>query len=267
MVAFRAGFGVAFGFLIGATGASATGGSPTPVPPSTTSVTVTAAPAASNVPAPVAAAAPTVAPVVAPVVAPKPKPVITLSAKIDLTSQTVTVSEHGNTLHVWKISSGTQDFQTPTGTFRPQWMAKMWYSKKYDDAPMPHSVFFHDGVALHATQATHLLGRPASHGCVRLAPKNAEKFYALVQKHGMAQTQIQVFGEPKFAPVVAKRDRQDQMAQTGAAVPRMRQGRYLSAYAPIASPAPVGGSWFGTNPYRYPGDPMPVRQIYRYGTR
>lgn len=263
MVAFRAGFSVAFGFLISATGASATSESPPPVVPANPSITAPAAPQASIAPAPAVA----VAPVVAPVVAPKPKPAITLRAKIDLTNQTVTISEHGNSLHVWKISSGTQDFRTPTGTFRPQWMAKMWYSKKYDDAPMPHSVFFKDGVALHATQATHLLGRPASHGCVRLAPKNAEKFYALVQKHGMTQTQIHVFGEPRFAPAVAKRDRQDQMAQTGAAVPRMRQGRYLSAYAPVASPAPVGASWFGANPYRYPGDPMPVRQIYRYGTR
>jgi len=192
---------------------------------------------------------------------------VTLSAKIDLTSQTVTVSEHGKTLHIWKISSGTQDFQTPTGTFRPQWMAKMWYSKTYDNAPMPHSVFFHDGVALHATQATHLLGRPASRGCVRLAPKNAEAFYALVQKHGMAQTQIQVFGEPRFPAVASRQTPQDQFTQGGTSAPRIRQGRYLSTYAPVPVPAPTGGSWFGTNPYRYPGDPMPVRQIYRFGTR
>lgn len=197
----------------------------------------------------------------------KPKPAVTLSAKIDLTSQTVTISEHGKQIHTWKISSGTREFQTPTGTFRPQWMAKMWFSKKYDDAPMPNSVFFKDGVALHATQATHALGRPASHGCVRLAPANAETFYRLVQKHGMAQTQINVSGTPKFGPAVAK-SAPPAPGETYAAAQRLRASRTATAggyYLP--TPAPTSGSWFSANPYRYPGDPSPVQRVYRYGTR
>ncbi len=100
-----------------------------------------------------------------------PKPVATtLQADINLTTQQLTVTAGGKVLHVWPISSGRQGYETPRGSFRPQWAAKMHFSKKYDDAPMPHSVFFNGGIATHATQATGMLGRPASHGCVRLSP-------------------------------------------------------------------------------------------------
>ncbi len=133
-----------------------------------------------------------------------PKPAITLQAKIDLGRQTLTVSEHGKMVGSWKISSGVSaEFATPRGVFAPEWMSKMWYSKKYDDAPMPHAVFFKGGAAIHATQAVGRLGTPASHGCVRLAPGNAETFYKLVQRHGISHTQISVFGNPAYPTYVA----------------------------------------------------------------
>ena len=72
-------------------------------------------------------------------------------------------------------------YVTPTGSFKPTRMHEMWYSRKYDNAPMPHSVFFHGGYAVHATDAVKRLGRPASHGCVRLHPDDAADFYALVE--------------------------------------------------------------------------------------
>lgn len=151
-------------------------------------------PAASAEPA--AAAKPT----------PPPPPATTLKVAVDLTKQRLTVTEHGKVKHSWPISSGVAGFRTPTGNFRPQWAAKMWYSKKYDDAPMPHSVFFHDGFAIHATYATGRLGRPASHGCVRLSPSNAETFYKLVHKHGYAHTRISIKGAPRdSAPMVAQK--------------------------------------------------------------
>jgi lipoprotein-anchoring transpeptidase ErfK/SrfK len=68
----------------------------------------------------------------------------------------------------------------------------MWYSRKYDNSPMPHSVFFHGGYAIHGTNAVRSLGRPASHGCVRLAPGNARILYNLVQAHGSRNTRIVV---------------------------------------------------------------------------
>lgn len=160
------------------------------VPISTTSAT--AAPTTDQV---AAAPAKPVAP---------PKPAITLQAKIDLTRQTLTVSEHGKVVGSWKISSGVSaEFATPRGVFAPEWMSKMWYSKKYDDAPMPHAVFFKGGAAIHATQAVGRLGTPASHGCVRLAPGNAETFYKLVQRHGIPHTQISVYGNPAYPQYIA----------------------------------------------------------------
>jgi lipoprotein-anchoring transpeptidase ErfK/SrfK len=134
-----------------------------------------------------------------------PKPAMTLQAKVDLGRQTLTVSERGKTVGSWKISSGASaEFATPRGMFKPEWTAKMWFSKKYDDAPMPNAVFFKNGAAIHATQAVGRLGTPASHGCVRLAPANAETFYKLVQRHGLAHTQIHVFGDAPYPQTVAR---------------------------------------------------------------
>ena len=79
---------------------------------------------------------------------------------------------------------------TPTGAFKPTRLHEMWYSKKYDNAPMPHSVFFNGGYAVHATYAISRLGRPASHGCVRLHPTAAADFYRLVEIFGPANTRI-----------------------------------------------------------------------------
>jgi lipoprotein-anchoring transpeptidase ErfK/SrfK len=194
----RAGL-IALSFTCGlsATSVLADPGAPAAPQPVATAAAIIITPAA-------AAAAATEATPAAPVtaVAPTPPapPAITLTAKVDLTSQRVTVLEHGKPKHTWAISSGAQGFETPTGTFKPGWMAKMWFSKQYDNAPMPHAVFFNGGIAMHATQSTGSLGRPASHGCVRLAPANAAIFYALVSKHGLVHTRIAVTGSPKFAP-------------------------------------------------------------------
>jgi lipoprotein-anchoring transpeptidase ErfK/SrfK len=141
----------------------------------------------------------------APVVPPKPKPETTLTITIDLTRQRLVVAEHGKTVGTWPISSGREGFRSPTGTFRPMWMSKMWYSRKYDNAPMPHAIFFSGGVALHATQATGMLGRPASHGCIRQSPANAATLYKLVAKHGNASTKISVQGTARDSePQVAR---------------------------------------------------------------
>ena len=135
---------------------------------------------------------------------PAPPPV-TLRADVNLSTQRLTVYEKGVAIHTWPISSGRAGYPTVTGNFSPIWMSKMHYSRKYDNAPMPNAVFFHGGFAIHATYATGMLGRPASHGCVRLSPSNAKTFYNLVGKHGRAQTRIAVHGSPKHSePRVAK---------------------------------------------------------------
>jgi len=71
-----------------------------------------------------------------------------------------------------------------------QRMERMWYSRKYDNAPMPHALFFEGRLAIHGTNAIRQLGRPASHGCVRLSPGNARTLFDLVRQHGGAQVVI-----------------------------------------------------------------------------
>jgi lipoprotein-anchoring transpeptidase ErfK/SrfK len=125
-------------------------------------------------------------------------PTATLILKADLTAQRLTVMIGGEIKHVWPISSGRRGYATPRGTFHPKWTARMWYSRQYDRSPMPHSVFFNRGVAFHGTRDTGFLGRPASHGCVRLAPANAAQLYALVHQHGYARTSVVVEGSPNY---------------------------------------------------------------------
>jgi lipoprotein-anchoring transpeptidase ErfK/SrfK len=111
-------------------------------------------------------------------------------ARIDISKQRMTVSENGNVIYSWAVSTGRSPYRTPRGTFRPIRMHKMWYSRKYDNSPMPHSIFFRGGYAIHGTNYVKSLGRPASHGCVRLAPGNAKTLYYLVKAHGPANTRI-----------------------------------------------------------------------------
>ncbi len=115
-----------------------------------------------------------------------------LVAKIDLSSQTMTVTKHGRVIHRWKVSTARKGYVTPRGTWRPTRLHRMWYSRKYDMSPMPYSVFYHRGYAIHGTNYVKNLGRPASHGCVRLKTANAARFYSLVEQVGRGNTRIVV---------------------------------------------------------------------------
>ena len=88
-------------------------------------------------------------------------------------------SDYGS--YQWPVSTARRGYYTPTGTFHPYSLQPMHYSRKYDNAPMPHSIFFSGGYAIHATPHVGNLGRPASHGCVRLAPGNAATLYNIVK--------------------------------------------------------------------------------------
>ena len=100
-----------------------------------------------------------------------------LVAEVSLSSQTMNVIIDGQPAYSWKVSTARKGYVTPTGTFTPTRLHKMWYSRKYDNSPMPHSVFFNGGYAVHATNAIKRLGTPASHGCVRLHPSDAADFF------------------------------------------------------------------------------------------
>ena len=111
-------------------------------------------------------------------------------AQIDLSQQRMKVIVNGKVHHSWPVSTARRGYRTPTGQFRPTRMHTMWHSRKYDMSPMPHSIFFYGGYAIHGTYSTKHLGRPASHGCIRLAPGNAKALYSLVRRHGPRNTKI-----------------------------------------------------------------------------
>ena len=115
-----------------------------------------------------------------------------LVARVNISTQTMTVSRYGEVLYRWDVSTARKGYVTPSGGWKPKRLHKMWYSKKYDNSPMPWSVFYNGGYAVHGTNAVRQLGRPASHGCVSLATANAATFYSLVREVGINDTRIVV---------------------------------------------------------------------------
>ena len=110
---------------------------------------------------------------------------------IDKSDQTMYVETLTDT-YEWPISTGRKGFNTPSGQYKPYLLKRLHYSKKYDNAPMPWSIFFHEGYAIHATGEVERLGSPASHGCVRLELKNARWLYRLIDENGKENTYIRV---------------------------------------------------------------------------
>src|SRR5438270_8366504 len=127
---------------------------------------------------------------------------------IDKSVQQMTVEVDGRPLYHWPVSTwkGAQ-YDTPNGKFKAFRMERDHFSKEWDDAPMPHSIFFTPkGHAIHGSFEVKRLGTPASHGCVRLAPANAEKLFALVEQEGVLNTTVVLTGvAPSGGPAVAKR--------------------------------------------------------------
>ena len=113
-------------------------------------------------------------------------------AVVDISTQRMYVKVDGGTYAVWKVSTAKRGYYTPRGSFRPKYMKRMHYSRKYDNSPMPYSVFFYGGYAIHGTQYVRRLGSPASHGCIRLHTANAAAFYALIKRYGQGNTSIRV---------------------------------------------------------------------------
>nr|WP_246770775.1 L,D-transpeptidase [Aestuariivirga sp. YIM B02566] len=115
-----------------------------------------------------------------------------VSVRIDISSQTMSVSVNGWPYATWRVSTARSGYWTPRGSYRPFLLKRMHYSRKYDNSPMPHSIFFKGGYAIHGTGYVRALGRPASHGCIRLAPGNAARLYSLVQQYGKGGTRITI---------------------------------------------------------------------------
>jgi hypothetical protein len=112
---------------------------------------------------------------------------------VDKTAQRLTVAVDGFTQYQWPVSTARWGYRTPNGSYRPQRLERQWYSRKYDWSPMPHSIFFNGGYAIHGSYEVSRLGRPASHGCIRLHPNNAATLFNLVQRR-TGDTRIVVIG-------------------------------------------------------------------------
>lgn len=113
-----------------------------------------------------------------------------LMAVVDVSNQTMVVKKNNKTLYRWKVSTGRKGYATPSGTYRPIRMHKMWRSRKYDNAPMPYAIFYNKGYAIHGTSYISRLGSPASHGCVRLNTTNAQILYQMLQEEGPENLKI-----------------------------------------------------------------------------
>jgi len=115
-----------------------------------------------------------------------------IRAKITLSAQRMDVYVDGAPVYNWSVSTARPGYRTPVGTFKPTALVRYHRSTIYDGSPMPYSIFFLRGYAIHGSYEIKHLGRPASHGCIRLHPKNAATLYSLVQKHGPANTVIEI---------------------------------------------------------------------------
>lgn len=119
---------------------------------------------------------------------------------IDKSTQRMTVKVDGELRHVWPVSTGRLGHDTPSGRYTAFRMEADHFSKEWDDAPMPHSIFFSQtGHAIHGYLDTRRIGTPASHGCVRLKPANAEELYGLVEQQGLPNTKVVVTGDARAA--------------------------------------------------------------------
>jgi hypothetical protein len=130
-----------------------------------------------------------------------------LLINVDKSSQRMTVSVDGVPRYVWPVSTGGPHYDTPSGTFKPNRMDKDHKSEEYDQAPMPYAMFFdNNGHAIHGTYEKSI-GRPVSHGCVRLSVANASKLWDLVKAEGMANTKVVLNGQiPTGGALVARRN-------------------------------------------------------------
>jgi lipoprotein-anchoring transpeptidase ErfK/SrfK len=113
------------------------------------------------------------------IVSSRPAAAAKVDVRIDLSQQQMRVSVRGRPTYRWRVSTARPGYRTPTGTFHPIRLERTWYSTIYHHAPMPFSIFFYGGYAIHGTNETGRLGRPVSHGCVRLHPSNARALFNL----------------------------------------------------------------------------------------
>ena len=191
---------------------------------------------------------------------------------VDKDNQQMTVAVDGVARYTWPVSSGLPSYETPNGSFRAFRMEEDHYSKEFDDAPMPHSIFFTKiGHAIHGTDSVNRLGSPASHGCVRLSREHAAKLFALVKEQGVLNTTVTLSGSSQVA--LARNPRRANTAVARRAPQQQYEQQYDAAGDPVVITPQlqrVAPQARANDGYIYPADgssnearyPAPGRRVY-----
>src|SRR5262245_39342290 len=168
---------------------------------------------------------------------------------IDKSAQQMSVVVDGMRRYTWPVSTGRSGYDTPSGNFTPFRMEEDHYSKEWDDAPMPHSIFFTKiGHAIHGSYDVKRLGSPASHGCVRLAPQNAAILFDLVKTEGLNSTKVVLTGQAP--PMVARRPGSRE-ATVGEPMELEQYRQQQDAYGrPVYGGQPYGQPQYGQPQYQ-----------------
>lgn len=160
--------------------------------------------------------------------------------KVDLATQTMTVRNGAGEAYIWPVSSARSGYVTPRGVYKPYSLQTMHYSKKYHMSPMPHSIFFKSGWAIHGTNDARNLGRPASHGCVRLSKANAARLFAMVKAEGAT---IAINGNPPRSTMLASTKKSSSVKLAKARPAAGTAATTALGYAPAQPAAPALKSW------------------------
>src|SRR5262249_26724063 len=181
-----------------------------------------------------------------------------VAVTIDKTTQRMMVAVDGSVRWVWPVSTGQLAHDTPNGRYTAFRTEADHFSKEWDDAPMPHSIFFSPtGHAIHGYLNTRRIGNPASHGCVRLEPANAARLYALVEEQGLPNTKVVVTGDVRLA--LARRGMQwARGADEGVGTGALHDGRSYAYWRRVDGPQSASG--YRPAPPRYPS----VHSSYSY---
>jgi hypothetical protein len=162
-----------------------------------------------------------------------------LDILVDKATQRMLVIQNGYIRYMWPVSTGRDELATPNGVYVPQRLERNWFSSAYYNSPMPYSIFFYNGYAIHGSYAIDQLGGPASHGCVRLHPHHAAVLFDLVQQEGPDNTTIEVTEDarPDEPPMPGR----ELAAAAGPYPPAPKIIRYReSADMPELAPPPRG---------------------------
>jgi hypothetical protein len=183
---------------------------------------------------------------------------------IDKSTQQMSVSVDGAPRYVWPVSTGRPGYDTPTGAFRPNRMDADHYSQEWDNAPMPHTIFFDmEGHAVHGFFDVKHLGLAVSHGCVRLSPDNAAVLFDLVKTEGMANTSVIIGGRtpgggnglvarsrPPMNETVSDQPQYGQQPQPYGQPAYGQRYYYAQPYSGQYYPQPYGQPYYGQPAYR-----------------